>query len=161
MLPALYGRFRGLIHEVGKFGVVGAFAYLVDFTVFNLVLYATDEPIRAKIISTVVATTTAFIGNRFWTWRHAERKGLTREYSLYFLFNLVGLAIGLACLVISHTWLGAAWPFFRSALADNLSANVVGVGLATLFRFWAYRRFVFRIAHQPAEPADPATERAQ
>ena len=30
----------------------------------------------------------------------------------------------------------------QSPLADN-AANIVGIGLAALFRFWAYREFVF------------------
>jgi len=34
-------------------------------------------------------------------------------------------------------------PGFTSALADNISANVVGLGLGTLFRFWSYRKWVF------------------
>jgi hypothetical protein len=29
------------------------------------------------------------------------------------------------------------------AIADNIAANVVGLGLGTLARFWALRRFVF------------------
>lgn len=28
-------------------------------------------------------------------------------------------------------------------LADNISANVIGLGLGTLFRFWSYSTFVF------------------
>ena len=36
-----------------------------------------------------------------------------------------------------------------SALADNISANVVGLGLGTAFRFWSYRKFVV-----PAIPDD-------
>jgi hypothetical protein len=32
---------------------------------------------------------------------------------------------------------------FTSLLADNVSANLVGAALGTLFRFWSYRRFVF------------------
>ena len=27
---------------------------------------------------------------------------------------------------------------------DNISANVIGLGLGMLFRFWSYRTFVFR-----------------
>jgi hypothetical protein len=34
-----------------------------------------------------------------------------------------------------------------SALADNVSANGVGLVLGTAFRFWAYRRYAF-----PVEP---------
>ncbi|MSW42688.1 MAG: GtrA family protein, partial [Actinobacteria bacterium] len=30
-----------------------------------------------------------------------------------------------------------------SPLADNVSANVIGLGLGTIFRFWSYRRWVF------------------
>ena len=42
----------------------------------------------------------------------------------------------------------------RSPLADNISANGVGLVLGTLFRFWAYRRFVFA-GEQLAPDGDP------
>ena len=141
----LYERFSHLVHELGKFGVVGAVCYVIDVVIFNLVRTGTGEPITAKVVSTVIAATFAFLGNRFWTWRHHERSGLHREYALYFGFNLVGLGISLACLWLSHYGLGAVWPeVFTTRLADNISANVIGVGLASTFRFWAYRRYVFR-----------------
>jgi len=60
------------------------------------------------------------------------------------LFNVAGMVIALGCLAFSHYVLD-----LRSARADNISANGVGLVLGTLFRFWAYRYFVFR-----AEPAD-------
>jgi putative flippase GtrA len=146
LLQALYARFAGLIRELGKFGVVGAISYAIDLAVFNVALSFIHEPITSKTISTVISATAAFVGNRFWTWRHAERRSLSREYGLYFFFNVVGLGIGLACLWITHYWLGSYWSFLQSRLADNLSANFIGVGLATLFRFWAYRRYVFRVS---------------
>ncbi len=47
--------------------------------------------------------------------------------------------------------LGAEWPaVFRTRLADNISAMVVGMTLGTVFRFWSYRTFVF-VARE-AEP---------
>jgi putative flippase GtrA len=141
---ALYERFSHVVHELGKFGVVGIVCYVIDVTIFNIWLGRTGEPIGAKIISTVVATSLAFLGNRFWTWRHHERSGLPREYALYFGFNLVGMVISLACLAISHYGLGAMWPAFTSTFADNISGNVVGIAFASTFRFWAYRRYVFR-----------------
>ena len=42
------------------------------------------------------------------------------------------------CLGITHYVLG-----FTSTAADNVSANIIGTGLGTIFRFWAYRRFIF------------------
>lgn len=142
-MKALWMRFRHLVRELGKFGVVGASTYVVDLGFYNLFL-APLGGILAKIVSTAIAATCAFIGNRFWTWRDRERSGLRREYLLYFFFNAVGLGIALLCLVVSHVWLGHYWPaVFHTRLADNVSAQGFGLVLGTLFRFWSYRRFVF------------------
>lgn len=143
---------------MGKFGIVGAIAYLVD----SGVLIALDaqgwEPLSAKTVATVVAATLAFAGNRFWTWRHRARSGYAREYGLYFVFNAIGLGISLACLGVSYHWLGGIWPaVFRTTLAVWLSANVIGLVAGTIFRFWAYRRFVFL----PVLPTDPYGEFAR
>jgi putative flippase GtrA len=90
----------------------------------------------------VVATVFTYAGNRHWTFRHRVRTSVAREYPLFFLLNGVGLGIALACLATSRYILGFSGP-----LADNVSANVVGLLLGTLFRFWSYRKWVF-----PAPP---------
>lgn len=145
LIRTLLDRFGHLVHELGKFGAVGGFAFVIDIALFNVAVSTFDmERLTAKTFSTAVAATVAFLGNRFWTWRHRERSGLAREYLLYFFFNAVGLGIGLLCLAISHYGLGSIWPsVFKSLLADNISANLVGAALGTMFRFWSYRRFVF------------------
>lgn len=133
-----YYRLGHLVRELMKFGVVGSVAFVVDITTFNLLLHATDKPLTSKTLSTVLATTVAYAGNRTWTFRRRSRSGVRREYALFFVLNGVGLGIALTCLAISHYLLG-----FTSALADNIAANVVGLALGTTFRFWSYRRFVF------------------
>ncbi len=151
LLTALWQRFGHLAHEFGKFGVVGAITFVVDVTIFN-VLRDVIGPFWSTAVSMTVAATLAFIGNRFWTWRDRERSGLHREYVLYFGVNLVGLLISEACVLLSHNGLGHFWPeMFHSRLADNLAKNGLGLVLGTLFRFWAYRRFVFPEAAQVAD----------
>lgn len=137
---SLHARVEHLLHELAKFGVVGAIAFVVDVGTFNLLRNGAmdDKVLTAKIVSTVFATTVAFIGNRQWTFRHRERAGLRREYVLFFVLNGLGLAISLSFLALSHYVLG-----FTSPLADNISANIVGMAFATIFRFWSYRRYVF------------------
>jgi putative flippase GtrA len=160
-LLGVYYRLGHLIRELMKFGVVGVVAFITDITLFNLFLHLSDKPLTSKTLSTVVATTVAYIGNRFWTFRHRGRSGVRREYALFFLLNFVGLAIALGCLAISHYLLG-----FTSRLADNIAANVIGLVLGTTFRFWSYRRFVFpaqraaTAAYEPA-PVEPATVSAE
>jgi putative flippase GtrA len=57
------------------------------------------------------------------------------------------MGIAVACLWFSHYVLD-----LRSPLADNISANGVGLVLGTMFRFWTYRTFVFtaELADDPA-----------
>lgn len=143
LVRSLYARFRHLIHELGKFGVVGGTAFLIDTIVYGALLGAGMETTVAKIIATVISATCAFLGNRFWTWRDRARSALHREYVLYFTFNLIGLGITLAVLGFTHYVLGAIWPILATPAADLVSAQIVGNAIATVFRFWAYRRFVF------------------
>jgi putative flippase GtrA len=138
-LLGVYYRLGHLVRELMKFGVVGVVAFATDVGLFNLFLHWTEKPLTSKTLSTVVATTVASAGNRHWTFRHRSRSGVRREYTLFFLLNGVGLAIALGCLAVSHYVLD-----FTGRLADNIAANVVGLALGTTFRFWSYRRFVFR-----------------
>ena len=148
----LRGSLSALMRELVKFGLVGLLAYVVDIGTFNLLQYVGGEgplygkPITAKIVSVALATTVAYFGNRFWTWRRRGRTNMAREYILFFVFNGIAMLIAVACLWFSHYVLGLTSP-----LADNISANVVGLVLGTIFRFWSYRTFVF-----PALPDDPA-----
>jgi putative flippase GtrA len=148
----LYQRFRDIVHELGKFGVVGTVAIVIDPVLLTTLMLYGMETITAGVIATIIAATVAFVGNRFWTWRHRQRSGLGREYLLYLWFNAVGLAIVVAVLWISHYGLGSVWPgVFQTPLADVIAKNGIGLALGTTFRFWSYRRFVFR---------EPATEAA-
>lgn len=149
---------RGLhvvVRELVKFGVVGAVAYLVDVTVFNLLRYAgpgllEHKPLTAKAVSVAVATLVAWMGNRHWTFRRRRRVSARRELVLFVLMNAVGMAIALACLAVSHYVLGLTSP-----LADNIAANVVGLALGTSFRFYAYRTWVFtEFTEEPPLPLD-------
>ena len=131
--------------EVVRFAVTGLAAYLTDVAVFNLLLLGAGmSPASSKVLSSVAAIAVAFAGSRYYTWRDRRSDAPWREYALFVFFSALAAGIQLACLLISHDLLG-----LRSALADNLSANVVGMGLATLFRFWAFRTYVFPV-RQPA-----------
>jgi putative flippase GtrA len=138
-MRTLYRRVDHLVHEMAKFGLVGAVALVVSISVFNLMRTGFDlQPIRSKVAATVIATVVAYLGNRYWTWRDRDRRHVAHESLLFFLFNAIGLLIESSCLAVSHYVLG-----FQSVLADNISGNGIGLVLGTLFRFYAYRRWVF------------------
>jgi putative flippase GtrA len=149
LVRSVHSRLGHLVRELLKFGMVGVVAFTVDVVLFNVLLHQTDKPLTSKTLSTVAATTVAYIGNRLWTFRRRQRSGVGREYTLFFLLNGVGLGIALGCLAISHYVLG-----FTGRLADNIAANVVGLVLGTTFRFWSYRRWVFPELREEATPIE-------
>ncbi len=132
--------------EMVKFGAVGALAFVVDVGTFNLLRFGLGDggpleakPLTAKVASAAAATVVAWLGNRLWTFRHRRRASVGHEFVLFVAFNVAGMAIALSCLGVSHYLLDLTSP-----QADNISANGIGLVLGTLFRFWAYRTFVFR-----------------
>jgi putative flippase GtrA len=157
-MDRLRGTFHVLVREVIKFGLVGAVAFVVDIGLFNVLRFAGgegvlyDRPLTAKVVSVTVATFVAWLGNRYWTFRRRRRAAAAHELVLFVVFNVAGMLIALACLGFSHYVLD-----LRSPLADNISANGVGLVLGTLFRFWAYRTFVFSSDDFSEEPAVPRT----
>jgi len=130
--------------ELGKFFGVGLMAYLVAVGGFNLLVHLDSAPLKSKpvtasILSGTLSILVAYFGNRHWTWKERQRSGASREITLFFIINLISLSFTVICLAISRYILG-----FDSAVADNISANIIGVGLGTLFRFWSYRTIVFK-----------------
>jgi putative flippase GtrA len=91
---ALYERFRQLIHEFAKFGVIGVIGLIITNGGYDL-LHAElgVGPLTSTTAATIVATAVAFIGNRHWTFRHRERTGVARESAVFFILNGVGLLI--------------------------------------------------------------------
>ena len=138
LLRDLYARFRVLIHEVAKFGLVGIIAFVITLGGANVLHYGAGlGPLTSVTIATAVATVFAFLGNKLWAFRHRKGSHWGRESVLFFVFNGIGLLIQLGVVAAVRYGLG---------LDDRLSynmANIVGIGVATIFRLYCYRRWVF------------------
>jgi putative flippase GtrA len=142
---------RLLSREVLTFLCVGGLGYVVDVAAFNVLrstpALAAVDPSYARVLAVVLAMVVTYWGNRLLTWRGRSRGDRRREVALFVVFNVVGLVPSVLTLIVSHDVLG-----LTSRLADNISANVVGLALGTLVRYWSYRRFVFV---SPAPARDP------
>ena len=139
VVRALYDRFRQIIHEFAKFGVIGVIGLLITnigYAVFHNKLGW--GPVTATTVATIVATSVTYVGNRYWSFRHRERTNVAREGSIFFVLNGIGLLIQDAVVAVNYYILG----FAHNKLAEFLALNA-GIALATLFRFWSYRKFVW------------------
>ncbi len=129
---------RIFVAELTKFGLIGIVNTALDFAILNLLHFGFGVgPLTSKCVSTVIAATSSYFMNRHWTFRHRARSGMRREYVLFFLLNLIGLAIGLICIAVVRYGQGLDSPAAINA------ANLAGLVIGTVFRFWSYRRWVF------------------
>lgn len=142
---------RRAVREVATFGAVGGAGLLVNLAVFNLVRHLTElAVVRASVIATVVAIVFNYIGFRYFTYRDRDKTGRTKELTLFLLFSAVGLVIENGILYVATYSFG--WD---SPLQSNIF-KFVGIGIATLFRFWSYRSWVFKTL--PAREAVASAE---
>ncbi|MFF1561607.1 GtrA family protein [Streptomyces sp. NPDC058279] len=141
-------RIRGLAREVAKFGAVGGLGVLVNMGVFNLIRSTTDlQVVRASVIATVVAIASNYIGFRYFAYRDRANNSShtrTRELVLFAAFSVIGLVIENGVLYTATYGLG--WD---GSLATNFF-KFTGIGIATIFRFWSYRTWVFKALPTPA-----------
>ena len=147
-------RFRHLIGEGARFGLVGATGFVVTDGGTNLLRGPLDGWLKANVIATVAGMIVTYLGSRYWTFRHRQRAGMGRETVLFVVLNGIGLGIQLACIGFTNYALG---------LTDRLAANIallLGIALGTLFRFWSYRKWVWTERPQtpPLDPAEYAAE---
>jgi putative flippase GtrA len=154
-LPAagLYSRYRHLIPELLKFGVVGGIGAVIDLGT-AAVLHGKFhvEALEAKATSTIIAMVLTYLGSRFWTFKHRENQALGRELALFIVLNAIGLVIAEAVIAIVTYALA-----LHSQLEYN-AASVLGTGLATIFRYFAYRRWVFTAPAEESALAPMAPE---
>ncbi len=143
---ALYERFRLLIHEGAKFGIIG----IAGVIVYNLVnsylkFHLHTGPLTAATVAVIVTTITSYVANRYWSFRHRERTTVPRETVMFFALNGVGLLI---------QWAVVGFTYYGLGKTDNLSfvvASNIGIVLGTLFRFWSYRKWVWAAPHAAPE----------
>ena len=137
-MASLRERLTDLIPELARFGVVGLIGAVIDLGGADyLHVHMGIGPLVAKAASIAAATVVTYLGSRFWTFRHRVNQALLREGMLFVVLNVVGLVI--AEIVIAITTYGLD---MKSELAYN-GASVVGTGLATIFRYFSYKKWVF------------------
>ncbi len=134
--------------EFSAFMVVGVVATAVSASLYNLFAHTaalgegavTQQPMVAFVLANVAGMVVSFAGTRWWVFRDRHASGPAGGLLGFVVINVLSWAVPLASLTFSRYVLGLS-----SALADNLAVNVIGLGLGTIFRFWALRASTFAV----------------
>ena len=136
---------RILIRDGAKFAVVGLAGAVIVVAGADVLHYGVGLDRYASItIATVTGMVPNFLGNRYWAFRHRQRRVTGREVALFFALNCAGMVFQYACIGAAQVIPGLSGRFWYTA------ANIVGLGLGAAFRFWSYRTWVW---HAP--PGSP------
>lgn len=135
----LYERFGQVIFEFAKFGMVGVTGLFITNAVYGMLfIHLGVGPVTSTTIATIVAAVATYLGNRYWSFRARQRSGVVREVIIFAVLNGAGVLIQDVVVAFNYYMLQLG----QNKLAGFMALNT-GIALATLFRFWSYRRFVW------------------
>ncbi|MGO4188064.1 GtrA family protein [Pseudarthrobacter sp. TAF60_1] len=143
MINSLADRIRGLAslfwREVAKFGAVGGVAFVIDNGLTYYLMHGpmTDSEAKARFVGASIATVFSWIANRLWTFRHRRQANVLREFVMFILINGIGIGISTGFTAL------AKYSFNVTDKNMLFAAGVVGILVATVVRFFAYRFLVF------------------
>lgn len=135
-------------HELIKFGIVGGTTFVIDSVIFYVLKLSILEskPVTAKVIAGVIAVIASYVLNREWSFKNRGGRERHHEALLFFVISGIGVVISFIPLYISSYVFNLRVPDVSLTvenIADFVSAYVIGNLLQMVFRFWAFRRFVF------------------
>jgi putative flippase GtrA len=127
--------------EIAAFGVVGAICLISDVVLFNVFAFGVGmPPVLAKSVGVVITGAMAFFGHRYVTFRRRSGGGVGREVPMFVGVTVVTVFLSLLPLVVARHMLGISSVFWLN------TANLLGIGLSTVVRYFAYRGMVWKEA---------------
>lgn len=125
-----------------RYAVVGAWGFIVDFTILNLLLFGAHFPAwLANTCSFTVAVLNTFTLNRLWTFPESRQRSVRSQFTQFLMVNLLGYAINELVFLGSNEFL---WRHLLSVgLAWNLS-KATASGVALFWNFGANRLWTWR-----------------
>ena len=135
---------RRELKRFAKFSVVGAIGFVVDTGALNImvgVLGMSTGPLRllAKTISFLLALTSNFIWNRYWTYPESRSKRLRVQAAQFALVNVVGLALNLLIFGgVSSLLIPLLQGFYGEHSGLMLGTNAGQVCAVAVVLFWNF-----------------------
>ncbi len=135
---------RRELKRFAKFSVVGAIGFVVDTGALNImvgVLGMSTGPLRllAKTISYLLALTSNFIWNRYWTYPESRSKRLRVQAAQFALVNVFGLALNLLIFGgVSSLLIPLLQGFYGEHSGLMLGTNAGQVCAVAVVLFWNF-----------------------
>ena len=130
------------------FVLVGAIGFLIDAGILTVLMTGFEfDHYRARAISFTIAVTATWYMNRRWVFERNAVRISGREYTSYFVVQVIGAVINLSVFVAAIEFAPnlASWPVIPLA---------IGAAAALLFNFTVSSRFVFAESYDKKSEPD-------
>ena len=126
-----------------KFSAVGAVNFLIDFSVLNLLSFATgiNKGIFAAFFSAVsfsVANLNSYFWNKKWTFKKDSKNS---NYKTFFAVSVLGIAVNIFIIYVFTAFISQ--PYFSDFVWLNIS-KLTATGFVMFFNYFGYKKFVFK-----------------
>lgn len=136
MTTYLEMRMKKLIEQILKFGVVGIIATVIDFGVLYVLSQPLGmDPVISAGISFCVSLVFNYVASMRYVFTHREDMSRSREFVIFLVLSLVGLAINEAIMAAGVAVLG------NSALAV-MGTKVLATAIVMVWNFVSRKKWL-------------------
>lgn len=125
-----------LIEQVGKFSIVGVLATLIDYGILMALSQAFSVPVLiASGVSYVVSLIFNYLASMRFVFTHRDDLSRGREFAIFVILSLIGLAINQAVMALATAALGTG------ALAVTAS-KVLATAIVMVWNFVSRKKWL-------------------
>lgn len=136
MTTYLEMRMKKLIEQILKFGVVGIIATVIDFGVLYMLSQPLGmDPVISAGISFCVSLVFNYVASMRYVFTHREDMSRSREFVIFLVLSLIGLAINEAIMAAGVAVLG------NSALAV-MGTKVLATAIVMVWNFVSRKKWL-------------------
>lgn len=136
MTTYLEMRMKKLIEQILKFGVVGIIATVIDFGVLYILSQPLGmDPVISAGISFCVSLVFNYVASMRYVFTHREDMSRSREFVIFLVLSLIGLAINEAIMAAGVAVLGS------SALAV-MGTKVLATAIVMVWNFVSRKKWL-------------------
>lgn len=144
---AIVGQRLKTLYQLAKFLLVGGLNFLIDLGVLNLLIAATGISIGFyasvfKAVSFLVAMTSSFLWNKFWTFNSLATGEAGKQFAEFFAVTLIGFFINVGTFTLLNSAAGAVSGVDPRTWASIAAAGAAAAGL--VWNFLGYKLLVFK-----------------
>lgn len=145
-----------MIKQLGKFGVVGIFCFLIDYFIFRFMNYIFDKSLFTQIfrfsyiISGILSFSVSVIVNYLLSMRFVfvRKDNLSRkkEFFIFVILSIIGLFLNTICLYVGIDLIYMNSNLLKQFMSENIAKNYIvkfgATGIVMIYNFITRKIFL-------------------